>query len=211
MTADPAVATRQPVGLSPRWRFRSGTAPAFGAGGGGPRVLVAFASRHGATREIAAALARWLPECQDGQRAGVSAVLAPVERGPDPAAFDAVVLGSALYAGEWLKPARRYVGAVASELRARPTWLFSSGLAGGSTALLQDGDDARWIGDSIGALAHRVFPGRVERRVLSAAEQHAWPAGPGVAGDFRDWPAVRAWAGEIATQLAARQAAPMAG
>ncbi|WP_170182500.1 flavodoxin domain-containing protein [Blastococcus colisei] len=138
-------------------------------------------------------------------------MLAPVERGPDPAAFDAVVLGSAVYAGGWLQPACRYVGAVAPELRARPTWLFSSGITGGPTPFPQRGDDGRWIGDSIGALGHQVFPGRVERRVLSAAERHAWGAGPGMAGDFRDWPAVRAWAGEIATELAARQAAPMAG
>ena len=175
----------------------------------GPRVLVAFASRHGATREIAAAVVRSLLRSDAGRRAGLSAVLAPVQQRPDPAGFDAVVLGSAVYAGRWLEPARRYVGVVGPELRSRPTWLFSSGLSGAPLEIPRDGDDARWIGDSIGARDHRLFLGRVERRLLTAAEWRSWRQEPAATGDFRDWEAVRTWSEEIAAQLGRAQAVPV--
>ncbi|WP_347058146.1 flavodoxin domain-containing protein [Blastococcus sp. HT6-30] len=183
---------------------------AVGAGGCGPRVLVAFASRHGATREIAAALAQSLPASRAGRIGRLSTVLAPVELRPDPADFDAVVLGSAVYAGRWLEPARRYVGAVAPELRGRSTWLFSSGLVGDRPGPPDDDPDGRRIGDWIDALDHRVFPGRLERRVLSAAERAGWPA-HAVVGDFRDWRAVRAWCEEIAAEVVTRHAVPVPG
>lgn len=65
-----------------------------------PSVLVTAGSKHGATHEIGDAIARAL------QQAGVSAVSVPVERDPDPGGADAVVLGSAVYAGRWRDEAR---------------------------------------------------------------------------------------------------------
>ena len=41
-----------------------------------------------------------------------------------------MVLGSAVYAGRWLEPAREYAATHAGGLRTRPTWLFSSGPIG---------------------------------------------------------------------------------
>ena len=141
------------------------------SGRSGPRVLVAFASRHGATREIAATIVRSLRDSEAGLSAGLSAVLAPVQRSPEPADFDAVVLGSAVYAGRWLEPARRYAETMAPELSDRPTWLFSSGLVGGPPGLPHDVDDARWIGDLVGARATpRVpWPARAQVAVLGRA------------------------------------------
>jgi menaquinone-dependent protoporphyrinogen oxidase len=159
-----------------------------------PRVLVAYASRHGSTREIAAALARELI------RSGSSATVAPVERRPEPTDYDAVVLGSAVYGGQWLGPAVRYACEMTDALRSRPTWLFSSGLAYESLRLPDEVPDARWFGEGLGARGHRVFGGRVERRLLSAEERRTW--GSGRAGDFRNWPAVRAWSAEIAAEAA---------
>ena len=65
-----------------------------------PRVLVVAASRHGSTAEIATALARSLQQSAAGGAAGLTAAVESVEHRPDPALFDAVVLGSAVYAGE---------------------------------------------------------------------------------------------------------------
>jgi hypothetical protein len=50
--------------------------------------------------------------------------------GPRRRPYDAVVLGSAVYAGHWLKPARALADRCAAALRARPVWLFSSGPVG---------------------------------------------------------------------------------
>src|SRR3954453_23252816 len=72
-----------------------------------PRVLVVVASRHGATAEIAAALARGLGGGAAGRGVGLSAVAVPAEQRPEPGSYDAVLLGSAVYAGRWLDPARQ--------------------------------------------------------------------------------------------------------
>ncbi len=173
------------------------------AGGGGSRVLVLFASRHGATREIAAALARQLPMTDAAAQGALSVHLAPVQQHPDPAAFDAVVLGSAVYGGRWLTPAVSYAEATAEALGRRPTWLFSSGVADQAVDTSIDGGDGRRVGSSIGSRDHRFFPGRLESRLLSAVERRLLTGRPAPAGDHRDWAAVSAWAEEIASGLAA--------
>ena len=164
----------------------------------GPRVLVAFASRHGGTREIAAAIARGLAGATAARSGRLSVVLSPVERRPDPAGFDAVVLGSAVYQGRWLEPAVQFAEEVATQRAADSTWLFSSGLP--SARPLSGGvDDARlaWL---LGARGSQDFAGRVEPRLLSAAERTAWN-GTAMVGDFRNWRAVRAWSEKIAADV----------
>lgn len=64
------------------------------------RVLVAYATRHGATKEIAEALAGALR--RDGHPVDLRA--ADHVETLDP--YDAAVLGSAVYYGHWLDPAR---------------------------------------------------------------------------------------------------------
>ena len=96
----------------------------------GPRVLVSAASRHGSTREIAAAIARWLPETPAGRSTGLTTGFLPVDQDADPAGFDAVVFGSAVHVGRWLESARHWVSTSAGSLRRRPVWLFSSGPIG---------------------------------------------------------------------------------
>jgi menaquinone-dependent protoporphyrinogen oxidase len=176
-----------------------------------PRVLVAFASRHGATREIAATVVRCLVDRGVDRDLGVFAVLAPVQRCPDPRRFDAVVLGSALYDGRWLEPARRYAESMGEELRDRPTWLFSSGVLAGMHGAGEDRDEGQRMASLVGARAHRLFAGRLERRLLSSAERAVWRGGSGGAGDFRDWSAVGEWSCQIADDLAGRFSLPLPG
>ena len=164
------------------------------------RVLVTFASRHGATREIAAAVARGLSGSAAAREGGWSVVLAPVERRPDPAGFRAVVLGSALYGGRWLEPAVQFAEEVAAELPAGATWLFSSGLPG-LRQTADEGGDPRRLADLTGARGHGWFAGRLEPRLLSAVERRAWPSGRPPGGDFRDRAAISAWSGAVAADI----------
>ena len=62
-------------------------------------VLVAAASKYGATAEIAEAIGRGLRE------GGVAADVRPVEQAGDLSGYAGVVLGSAVYVGRWLEPA----------------------------------------------------------------------------------------------------------
>jgi menaquinone-dependent protoporphyrinogen oxidase len=162
------------------------------------RVLVAVASRHGSTRDIAQAIGARLADA-----AGVTAVVLPVEQHPDPAPYDAVVLGSAVYAGRWLEPARDYATRFAAALRGRPVWLFSSGPIGEPPFPPDEPHDAGPIRQVTGARDHRVFPGRLDKQLLGFGERAMVTAMRAPLGDFRDWDAVRAWADAIAEQLAA--------
>ena len=88
------------------------------------RVLVAYATRHGATAGIAERVAAALTT------AGLSAEAQPVEDVKDVKDYDAVVLGGAAYMFHWLKPAVTFARRHRKELAARPVWLFSSGPLG---------------------------------------------------------------------------------
>ena len=161
------------------------------------RVLVAVASRHGATEEIARALAARLVE-----QHGLLAMAVPVEQDPDPGSYAAVVLGSAVYMGRWLEPARTYAAAHAAALRSRPVWLFSSGPIGDQPFPADDPHDAAPLVRLTGAREHRVFPGRLDKARLGFGERAMVTAMRAPLGDFRDWDAVRAWADAIGKELA---------
>lgn len=84
-------------------------------------VLVAYASRYGATAEIAERIALTLIE------EGVDARAQQITKVRDLAGVDAFVVGSAVYFGSWLKPATAFVERYRATLADRPLWLFSSG------------------------------------------------------------------------------------
>ncbi|HWN26105.1 MAG TPA: flavodoxin domain-containing protein [Actinomycetospora sp.] len=172
----------------------------------GARILVTVASRHGSTSEIAERLAAELPETDGGRFLGLTAVLQAADRSPDPSAFDAVVAGSAVYAGRWLEPAREYVSTHAAALRGRPVWLFSSGPIGPAPFPPDEPHDASPLAQLIGARGHRVFPGRLDEDRLSVGERAMVTAMRAPLGDFRDWAALRAWAEEITADLAGARA-----
>src|ERR1700681_1816717 len=84
-------------------------------------VLVVYASKHGATRQIAERVAATLTV------GGQPADARPTENVGDLAGYDAFVIGAAAYYGHWLKPATEFIRAHKTLLAERPVWLFSSG------------------------------------------------------------------------------------
>lgn len=157
-------------------------------------VLVACASKHGATAEIATALARGL--CSHGLDVDVRSA----EEVDGVGEYDAVVLGSALYMGQWLPSALAVAELYADELATRPTWLFSSGPVG--EPLLPGPPDLSSLERQVDARGHRIFPGRLARHDLSFAERGIVRVVSAQYGDFRDWDAVTEFADEIAGALA---------
>jgi menaquinone-dependent protoporphyrinogen oxidase len=114
------------------------------------------------------------------------------------------VLGSAVYVGRWLEPARELVEAHADALTERPTWLFSSGPLGDPPK--PEADDAVQIGEiaeRVNARDHRLFAGRLDRKLLGFGERAVVLAFRAPEGDFRDWDEIAAWAREIAASLEA--------
>jgi menaquinone-dependent protoporphyrinogen oxidase len=159
-------------------------------------VLVASASRHGSTTEIAAAIGRVLRE------RGVDVQVENVENVDSLAPYDAVVLGSAVYVGHWLEPAQRFVELHADELAGKRTWLFSSGPVGDppkpSPASAVDIED---VVSRTAPEEHRVFGGKIDRKELGLAERAIVRAVRAREGDYRDWRAIRSFGEEIAQRL----------
>jgi menaquinone-dependent protoporphyrinogen oxidase len=174
-------------------------------------VLVAYATRHGSTRGIAERIADHLVA------RGLVAEVLPASDVRDASCFDAFVVGGAAYMFHWLGDATSFVQHNRALLATRPTWLFSSGPLGTDTvdkqgrpvlestvpkefARLRELVHPRGERVFYGALDPQARPiGLAERFVaLMPAARDAMPR-----GDFRDWPAIEAWADEIAGELGA--------
>jgi menaquinone-dependent protoporphyrinogen oxidase len=159
------------------------------------KVLVATASKHGSTLELAGAIGEAL------RSRGLEVGEMPVEEVGDVHEYDAVVLGSGIYGGRWLKPAKEFVERNADALAAVPVWLFSSGPLGDPPKPVETPVDAEPMTKVTGAREHRVFAGSLLKSRLGFAERAMVKAVHAPFGDFRDWDAVRDWGFEIADAL----------
>ena len=163
-------------------------------------VLVTAASRHGSTEEIAERIG------VDLSRWGLQVDVRKLVDVDDVRAYDAVVLGSAIFYGKWMKEAIRFVAVHADELAERPTWLFGSGSITGNPPL---DDDPNAIKPSLveelvvqtQAREHKVFAGKLDSATLSLTELLPVKMARGREGDWRDWQAIDEWAAEIAHEL----------
>jgi menaquinone-dependent protoporphyrinogen oxidase len=159
------------------------------------RVLVSAASKYGATTEIAETIARTLGEH------GLDAAVIPPEEVGSVEDFDAVILGSGVYAGHWLKPAKELIERSGAALSSRPVWLFSSGPIGDPPKPQEDPVDVAELMEATKARGHRVFAGKLEKKRLSFGERAIVVAFRAAEGDFRDWDEIGGWSSEIATSL----------
>ena len=163
-------------------------------------VLVAAASKHGATQEIAERIGI------EFATRGLAVEVKNLNDVEDLGGYEAFVLGSGVYLGNWLKEARRFVDRHAAELEQRPTWLFASGSIVGDPPV---GDDpnalraglAERLVKSTSAREHKLFGGKLDTRKLGLAERLPVRMAGGREGDWRDWAAVDEWAAAIAHEL----------
>jgi len=164
------------------------------------QILVAFATKHGATAEIAEKIGQVLRE------AGLDTDVRSADRVDNLNPYRAVVLGSAVYAGRWRKEATTFLEANETGLTGRPVWIFSSGPTGEGDALeLLKG----WrIPEALQPLADRiqprdiaVFHGVLDTEKLNLAEKLIVKGVKAPFGDFRDWDDITSWAEAIAASL----------
>lgn len=163
-------------------------------------VLVAAASKHGATEEIAERIGADLTQY------GLEVEVHKLGEVEDVRPYEAVVLGSAIFYGKWMKEAIRFVAIHASELSERPTWLFGSGSITGDPPV---DDDRNAISPArveklvteTHAREHKVFAGKLDRNTLGLTEMLPVRLARGREGDWRDWEAIDEWASGIANAL----------
>jgi menaquinone-dependent protoporphyrinogen oxidase len=157
------------------------------------RVLVAYASKMGATKEIADAIGDRLIE--RGCRADVRPA-GTVDSIDD---YDAVVLGSAVYATRWRPEAVRFVRRHGRHLSARAVWLFESGWVGTRPRAVVATPGARRRARRIGAPPPAVFGGRLDPALATGPLDRA--LAKSLPGDARDWDDIRSWSDGVADAL----------
>jgi len=165
------------------------------------QVLVAYATKYGATAEIAERIGEVLRE------AGLATDVLPADRVGDVRPYEAVVLGSAVYIGRWQKPAVNFLKTNEEALAERPVWLFSSGPTGeGDPVELTQGwgfpKGLQPIADRIQPRDIAVFHGNVDPEKLNFIERWMIKNVKAPSGDFRDWEAIASWAKAIGDALA---------
>ena len=161
-------------------------------------ILVTYASKHHATEEIAHAIGKQL------ESHGVNVETRKVEDVKTLEPYDAVVMGSAVYAGHWMKEAQEFLKEFVDDLAARPVWLFASGPTGeGDPLELVKGETHP---DSLQEYITRiqpeeitVFHGKLDMDDLGFGERLIVRMVKAPTGDFRDWDMIKAWADKIAT------------
>ena len=167
-------------------------------------VLVAYASRHGATEDTALRIARHLAD------AGAAVECRRVDDVESLIGYDAVVFGAPVYDQSWPPEANDFVAEHRGALTSSLLWLFSVGSFG----------DTKWL---IGPMTHHEPKGideiradlrpREYRVFQGVIQKHQWPfwsrvfyhAFGGRFGDHRDWAPVDAWAKAISGVLSGRR------
>jgi menaquinone-dependent protoporphyrinogen oxidase len=164
-------------------------------------VLVAYATKYGATAEIAEKIGEVIRD------SGLGVDVSPADQVDDLGAYKAVVLGSAVYMGQWRKEAARFLKEKEAALAQLPVWLFSSGPSGEGDPVEQaEGwrfpKGLQGVADRIRPRGTTLFGGLVDPKKLNFIERWMLTNVGAPDGDYRDWEAIRSWAGSIADALA---------
>ncbi|MDA1280537.1 MAG: hypothetical protein O3B95_10975 [Chloroflexi bacterium] len=168
------------------------------------RVLVAYATKFGSTREVAAAIARELITSDlDADFAEASGSLVPED-------YDAFVIGSPLYGGTWISSAGMFVAIMSERMDGKPVALFSIG-----TMLLKSSergrgehtsfiDRLREVAPSLNVVADDVFAGYFDRANLPWYLRLIDRFSPTPQGDHREWSKIREWTKSLVPIFTAR-------
>jgi menaquinone-dependent protoporphyrinogen oxidase len=163
----------------------------FGGNSMSQKILVTYATKAGSTAEVSKKIAQTL------SAQGAAVDLMPVQKVTDLQAYSAVVLGSAVRFGQWLPEAVKFVQTNQAALNSKPVAFFA-------VHLMNRGDDensrkmrlayldaARKL---VAPRAEGFFAGVGDLSKVSFLERLIGKAVKSPEGDFRDWPAITAWA-----------------
>lgn len=162
-------------------------------------ILVAYASRHGSTEEVAAEIAATLRD------EGYSAAVKSAKEVRDLSSYQAVVLGAPLYMYRWHKDAKRFLSRHKRALSERPTAVFALG------PTRDPHDEAEWqssreqLNKELGKfpwlepVSLKMVGGKFDPESLKFPMNKFAASEP--ATDIRDWDRIRNWALELGARL----------
>ena len=156
-------------------------------------ILVAYATKHGSTQEVAEAVAATLRQHALEVEVQPASEVRALDR------YGAVVLGAPLYSGRWHGDASRFLKRHRTALSERPVAIFALGprsaaeeeRRGSREQLDRALAKASWLAP----VAIEVFGGVIDPAKLR------FPFNRMPASDARDWTAIRAWASNLAASL----------
>lgn len=165
------------------------------------RILVAYGSKAGSTREVAEFIGKALKEM------GASVDVRNVQEVNDLSGYDGLILGSATRIGKLLTPVLRFAQRFQRDIQRMATAYFVVGLQ-----MQEDTPENRAIVTKTAEPLTRVkaplslgmFGGKVDHarlgwfmRTIASRDK----SGKLAEGDWRDWDAIRAWVTELAPSL----------
>ncbi len=120
--------------------------------------------------------------------------------------YHTVVMGSAVYSGEWLESASELLESFQEQLAQMPVWLFSSGpTVDGDPSEALDGwhfpKSLQTIVDDINPRDIKLFAGKIDAKLLTHDDWLTNRSMGGNFGDYRDWDVIIEWANNIANSL----------
>ena len=162
------------------------------------KLLVAYATRHGSTAEVAEAMGEIL------RQGDVEVEVRPVKDVLDISSYRAVIVGSAIRVGKWLPEAVQFVQTNQAVLSRLPVAYFVVCLT-----LREDTEENR---RTVAAYSHPVrnivqpvdvglFAGAVDYKKFSLLLRLFMRLAKAPEGDFRKWDEIRAWAASLRPKL----------
>ena len=164
------------------------------------KVLVAYGTKYGATAEIAERIGQTMTQ------AGLEVDVTPAKRAGSPSEYQAVVLGSAVYMGQWRAEVANFLKDNEKLLSEQPVWIFSSGPSGKGdpVELVQGWRFPKGLAPVIERIKPRdisIFHGNYDVKKMNFIQKWMLNKARAPMGDFRDWAAITRWAGGIAAAL----------
>ena len=155
------------------------------------KILVAYATRAGSTAEIASVIGETLAAH------GAAVDVLPLNNVTSLADYQAVVIGSAIRFGGWLPEAVKFVEQNREALSQRPLAIFAAHILN-----MDDDETSRqnrqlYLEPVRKLVTPRVeawFAGVGDPKKVSFVERQLYKMVKAPQGDYRNWPAVRAWA-----------------
>lgn len=163
------------------------------------KVLVVYGTGTGCTAGIAERIGGAVAAT------GASVEVVPAKEAPDPASYDAILVGSGIRAGNWHAPVKAWVAKNAQTLKGKPVAFYTAclTLATDPTKI----DEVRAYIDPIVAetgvkpVDVGTFAGWNEPKKFSFLERTIMKMMKAPEGDFRDWDAIDAWSEKVSGQL----------
>lgn len=164
------------------------------------KILITYASKHGSTAEIAEKIHEIFTNH------GLKCEIKSVEDVNDISAYETIVLGSAVYIGQWRKSTVKFLKKNEETLIKKKLWLFSTGPTGkGDPVELLKGwkypDALKDTIDKISPEEITVFHGALNEAKLNTFEKMTIKMVKAPMGDYRDWEQVKLWANDIIKSL----------